>query len=120
MLGAANIEKDTAKFVFEELLPGCVKRYLLVKAPRDDSFTDEIVVAVETIVSLFYQMLETGSEYLADMADLMRHVLDPKQTFYQSHYQKPTTEDKAEPDQSTPEVTTASAMDMSRFSPEEC
>jgi len=64
-------------------------------------------------------MLETGSEYLADMADLMRHVLDPKQTFYQSHYQKPF-EDKAEPDQSTPEVTTASAMDMSRFSPEEC
>lgn len=96
-LGDANIEKDTAKFVFEELLPGCIKRYLGVKAPRDDYFTDEIVKSIETVVGLFYSMLEAGSEYLADMADLMRQVLDPKQTFFQHHYQKPV-EGKAEPE----------------------
>lgn len=84
-----DIEADQSKFLFEELIPGVVKRCLSVATTKQIGYDLLISEMLESVTALFNKMLSPDgacSERLSDMADTMHLVFDNQQKFYLNHF----------------------------------
>lgn len=86
---AAIIADDQAKFIYEELIPGVVKRVAAI-ITKNLPYAQVVADLLEAVSKLFSAMLETDGhaaiDRTIDMADTMRIVFDPMQKFYQHHF----------------------------------
>ena len=76
---------DQSKFIFEELIPGTIKRICSI-ITKNVPYALLIATTIECVVTLFNSMLRgdgtIGSQRIVDMADTMRIVFDSQQKFY--------------------------------------
>jgi hypothetical protein len=70
---------DQSKFIYEELLPGTIKRICSI-ITKNVPYALLIASTIECVVTLFNSMLKmdgtTSNQRIVDMADLMRIVFD--------------------------------------------
>lgn len=83
-----EISKEQSKFIYEELIPGVVKR-VLASTSKNQRFANVLKELLETVCDHFSRMLDCSPEHphLADMADAMRPVFDNTQKFHTTQFQ---------------------------------
>ena len=84
------MEDDQAKFIYEELIPGVVKR-VAGTTTKNMQYALVLSDVLETITNLFYSSMQPDGSHnpnsrAFDLADTMRMVFDSYQKFYQHHF----------------------------------
>jgi hypothetical protein len=83
----SGILKDTEinKFLFSELIPGVAKRAVSHKT-NNAIFANLLAQTLTDLVNLYNASLTGDAEWVIDMTDTMRYVLDMSKPFYQNHF----------------------------------